>query len=184
MAAIDLPPLPRLAMVEVELMDFGGDLTSPLGGPTQRILRLGSRFMARVQMPALDLACAGAWLAVRNRAKAEGLPVRMGIKQLGDGSVAGTPNAVAGAGTELELSAPGATVGLLFSFVKSGVSYLHQVTAVAGVDINVAPALRADPAGLALEFAAPEIEGLMNSASWSVAMARFAGQTFTVTEAR
>ena len=181
--AIDLPVLSRQATVELRLIDFGGDLTPILGGPVQRILRLGSRLAADVTLPTMDAACGRAWIAARMRAKAEGHMLRLGLKQLG---VAPASRAASsGAGAEIVVaSAAGVEVGHLFSFIVAGVSYLHQVTDISGTTLSVAPMLRADPGGQTLNFQSPVIEGLVDGATWSVERLRFIGQRFTLAEAR
>lgn len=180
---IDLPALPRQATLEVRLQDFGGDLTPVLGGPVQRLSRLGSRLAVEVTLPTLDLACARTWIAARMRAKAEGQTLRLTLRQLG-GSPADRA-AVSGVGTSVAVgSAAGIEVGHLFSFVVGGVSYLHQVTAISGGNLSVAPMLRASPAGQTLNFVAPRIEGLVDGGEWSLERLRFVGQRFSLAEAR
>lgn len=185
---VDLPTLPRGATVSPRLVSFGGPLTPVLGGPVQRIARLGDRFAVEVEMPPLHADCAARLIAARLRAKTLNDTLRMPVPQAGNGAAVGAPIASAGAVNSASLTLPGAagvvTVGMFFSFSVGGRSYLHMVTSVAGSVVGVAPLLRASPAGQALNFAAPVIEGDADGAAWSVQLGRFTSQRFTITEAR
>lgn len=183
---IALPALPRGTDVSQKLLRFGGDLKPGLGGPILRILRLGSRWQFDVSLPPMDLDCARAWLAVRAKSDAEGDTLRLTLKPMGPDSAAVVGRmATSGAGAGLVISSgAGVAVGMTFSFVKDGHSYLHMVTGVAGANLTVSPLLRANPAGLALEFAAPAVDGFVDDLSWTMQRLRFVGQSFTLVEDR
>lgn len=181
--AITLPTLPRQASLDFRMQDLGGDLTPIFGGPVQRILRLGSRLLADVTLPTLTAACARTWIAARLRAKTEGETLRLTVPQMG--AAPADRAAISGAGAGLVVAdGTGLAAGQLFSFEAGGVVYLHMVTGVAGGAVSVGPALRANPAGLTLNFAAPVIEGLVDGPDWSLERMRFVGQRFTLAEAR
>lgn len=186
MSVVTLPLPPRLAKISPRLLRFGGDLTSALGGPSQRISRLGSRFAVRVDLPAMDLDCGRQWIAARTKAEAEGSTARLVLAQADAAGVVGVTASAGGAGASLPVSSvAGISVGLFFSFVVSGHAYLHQVTGIAGGTLAIAPLLRVTPAaGNALEFAAPVVEGLLDDVAWDLDLMRFIGQSFTLTEDR
>ncbi len=185
--AIDLPALPRGSTIAPRGLRFGGDLRSVLGGPTQRMTRLGSRFAVDVDMPKMAAPCAAGLIAARLRAETLGDTLRLPIPQNGNGSAAGAPTATGGAINSAVLTKAGGgaiAVGMFFSFVAGGRSYLHMVTSVAGATLGVAPLLRASPVGHVLNFAAPVIEGLVDETAWTLERLRVIGQRFTITEAR
>lgn len=182
--ALTLPALPLLTEISFELLDFGGDLRSPFGGPTQRILRFGSRYRVSVRLPEQEADIGRLVLAVCGRAKTEGEKVRMAAPQLGDTSGVVGVTAISGSGATLVKSGSGPAVGMFFSFEKSGVVYLHEVTNVAGSTLKVSPMLRADPAGLPLNFAAPVIEGLVDGVAAGLVLNRYVSQSFTIEEAQ
>ena len=86
---VAFPVVPRGAVVSPRLMRMSGDLVSSLGGPTQRITRIGSRFAAEVDLPTLDAACAGRWLGAVLSAEANGdtlalvMPQMLDVRSLG-----------------------------------------------------------------------------------------------------
>jgi hypothetical protein len=182
---VPLPLLPKQAQVAPKVVRYGGDLVSALGGPTQRISRIGTRFAVDVQLPTLDAACAGRWIAAMNKADAIGDTVSLIVPQLGDGKIVGAATGIGAVGaTELEINGGfGVAVGLLFSFVAGGRSYLHQVTDVVDSGtIGIAPALRVAINGVTLNFATPTLEGFIDATAWSVEFARFVGQSFSLAE--
>lgn len=183
--SVALPELPRAARFAPRLIRAGGDLKSSLGGPTQRISRLGSRYAVDVALPTMDLACGQAWVAAQLQAEAIGATVRLALPQRRDLPTGVTATGASGSTLVDVTGAGGAAIvaGMLFSFESGGVSYLHMVTGVDGAELSVAPRLRAALAG-ALEFEAPQVEGFLEETSWSVELLRFVGQTFTITEAR
>ena len=190
--AITLPPVPRLAAVSPRLITFGADLTPPLGGPTQRIRRLGSRFAVDVQLPALDRECGMRWVAALIRAEAEGQTLRLAFPKVLANAVTPSVGSSNQQGTALGVSALSAAVlaGSFFSFEAAGRAFLHMVTANAAADataLNIAPLLRASPAaGTALNFAEPVIEGFVDPGpiGWEQQLKRFASLKFTLTENR
>lgn len=181
---VPLPRLPRQSTVAPRLIRYGGDLTSALGGPTQRIVRLGSRFTVDVQLPTLDAQCAGEWVAAMMRSETLGETVSLIVPQLGDGGDVGAATGTAPAASPTMAITGGArvAVGLLFSFVAEGRTYLHQVTGVGAGVIDIAPLTRVPVSGAALNFANPTIEGFVSETGWSVEFLRFVGQAFAVTE--
>jgi len=69
------------------------------------------------------------------------------------------------------------------SFLAGGRNYLHKVTSVEVDALFVAPALRVVlPAGTALDFITPKLEGFPDETAWSLEYFRFVGHQFTLTE--
>lgn len=184
MAYVQLPDLPRRTKVRQRLVEFGNDLTPFAGGPVQRLLRFGARYALEVTLPPMSLALARTFLAARARAATSGATLRVAVPTLGGGEAVTGRTATAGAGEGLTISdGSGIEPGVFFSFVADGRSWLHMVTSVAGAALTVAPMLRADPTGQALEFSEPMIEGFADAVAWDLE-ALAVGHTFTLTEER
>jgi hypothetical protein len=179
------PNLPRGAAVKPKLVRFGGDLTSALGGPTQRITRPGTRYAVDITLPTLDADCAARWLSASLQADTVGDTVGLVMPQtIVD---ARTLTGVAGTGTagtaSVTVTGSVPQVGAWFSFQAGGRHYLHLVTAAAGNVLTVSPLLRAALSGTPLEFVAPVLEGFTDEApAWDVEFSRFTSHAFTLTE--
>jgi hypothetical protein len=185
--AISLPTLPRGCSPAFRLVELGGPMDSPLGGPTLWLSRLGDKLAVDVELPKLDKdqASAALWLSQRLKAKAEGSTVRLVVPQMGDGAAVTTCTATSGSGAGIvKTGGSGMLVGMLFSFTKSSRKNIHMVTGISGGNLTVAPPLRADPAGLVLDFAAPTIEGFLDGVAWTLDSLLFVGQSFSIIEDR
>lgn len=184
--SVALPTAPRGTKWTPRFMRYGGDLTPVLGGPVQRIGRLGTRFSYQVDLPPMSKAIAAAWIAAIAQADATNDTLRLVVPQLTDGSAVTGRTAVSGVGAGLVISSgAGVAVGQLFSFVVAGHSYLHLVTSVSGSNLGVSPLLRVNPAGVALEFNSPAVDGFApDGANWTLEMLRFVGVSFAVNEDR
>jgi hypothetical protein len=195
--SVSLPNLPDLVQVSARLVDFQSVLTPILGGPVQTIQRLGARFAVDVTLPPLEPADAGKFLAARMKARAENDTLTLAWPQAEIWSVIGGSPVVNGAGQSgARLNISGLTAnqvipaGRFFSFVAGGRSYLHmttlQVTAngAGQVQLHVAPLLRVSPpAGAALNFSAPIVEGLLTGTlEWSLERLRWTSTAFTLSE--
>lgn len=184
---VPFPALPRGAVVSPHLVRVGGDLVSALGGPTQRITRLGSRYAASVELPSLDPVCAGAWLACSLQAEALGQTLSLIVPQMIE--AARTTTGVRGGGTagSNALNLQGSVeppVGSFLSFAFGGRNYLHfVVSSPTGSHITVAPLLRVTlPNNSPIEVAKPILEGFVDDTAWSLEWFRFVGHKFTITE--
>lgn len=192
--AIVLPTNVAPVSYSPSLVDFGGELTPALGGPVQRINRLGDRWSVQVQMPAMDADEARIWISrlVQGRKSSCLLawpqPTAIGgegAPRVNGGSQAGTSLAIDGlpAGKSI-------VEGAFFSIVGPDRRYLHQVVAAAvasgsgAVTLSIEPALRIIPADNAVvELATPMIDGMVQGGvSWSVDMAAEYGLSFTLVE--
>lgn len=198
MPFVTLPALPKGAKINARLIRFGSDLTPTLGGPVQRVSRLGSRFALDVELPPLLAADARAWVAARLKAEAENATVRLTWPQVapvvppfGTVQVDGAGQTGARLAVKGMVPGGGCALGLFFSFADATRHYLHATTenavaSGAGTALySVAPLLRASPGNnVALNFTAPTIEGLLDGASidWTIEQLRVSGASFTLTE--
>jgi hypothetical protein len=177
------------------LIDFGGDLTPPLGGAVQRLDRLGSRWAVEVTMPSMDRDEARVWIA--RLVKAKHSSALLPWPQSADFGAEGAPrvNGAGQSGTVLSIDGLPANKavpeGLFFAIVTGGRRYIHQVSAPAvasgggAVTLSIEPMLRVRPTDNAVvEMAAPLIEGMVQGQEfgWTVDLAQIYGLTFTLSE--
>lgn len=194
--SVDLSPL-RLSAATPSLIDFGGVITPPLGGPAQRIERLGSRWSWEFTTPPVRVEAEGRqWAALLTRAAREGAILPVPQPDL----VPGNPGApvvasLTAAGTLVPVSglAAGYAIGAgrWVSVIVGGTRYLdlivEDVTASGAgtATLRLANLIRVPfPAGAVVELAAPKVEGwLAGPPSWPLDSARLTGFTFAVQEA-
>ena len=199
MSAVALPAIPWQAKAKPSLVRFGGPLTPPLGGPMQRINRLGSRFSLQVSLPPMDEGSALAWIAARSQADATNSTLIVNLPNPPAITAIGTPlvNGASQAGILLAVKGlnAGAVVaqGRFFSVAVSGRNYLYHVTAAATADgsghatLSISPKIRAAMAdGASLNFSAPQIEGFDTAPTieWDVDELVLYGLAFTLMEAQ
>jgi hypothetical protein len=187
--AVTLPTLPQGTSTEITLKSSAVDHTPYLGGPQQRLSRLGDRFAIKVDCRPMRASQAGVVIA----ALLEGLAQRVlypvpqpGLDQgqWANGSVSGSH----AGGRTLSFSGGGAekVVGQYLSIVKNGTRYLHMITAAGGSTLTVIPALRTTlSGGETIEFGEPKIEGYLvgSEQSWVLGMVENVGLTFEIVEA-
>ena len=199
---ISLPASPRYNAGTPYLLSQAADLTSPLGGATQRVLRLGSRFGIDVVYPAMTYSDGQAFLA--RMIAAEAAPVAIEFPQRGfSPGGPGAPIVNGNGQTGGQLALRGVTVGYAFvegqffdfTYTGDGRRYVHIVTdggIAAGdgtVTLGIAPLMRVSPNdGDPLEVGAPMLEGFIQFASkklpWTIEMVRRVGVKFSVVEDR
>ena len=204
MSVIALPASPRYNAGSPFLLSQAADLVSPLGGVTQRISRLGTRFGIDVEYPAMKYADGQAFLAAMIAAEVS--PVAVEFPQRGFAVGApGNPVVNGGGQTGATLAVRSGAAGYafqagqFFDFVTSygGVNrrFVHMVTATTALSgggaatLPIWPLLRVSPNdGDALEVSAPKLEGFIQLASkklpWTIEMVRRVGVKFTVVEDR
>lgn len=198
MAIIELPDWAVPNNVVPYLRDFGGVLTPFLGGPEQRINRLGTRFGVRVTLPPMRTRDQA--LIIQSRliqAKSDRLRMEWYQPDFDTGAPgAAKVSAVVTSGTTLPLKdmTAGYVVkeGQFLSIIHAGRRYMHMFTADAtvGVDNAVIPAvwpmLRTNLSiNDVVELAPPRIEGLVSPGdelSWQIAVDRLASFSFTLAE--
>lgn len=193
---IDLTAIP-LASAQPEVQDFGGLLTPPLGGPVQRINRVGTRWAVSFETPNLPADPAlRLWSGRIARAKIEGAVCWIPEPDLLFtlvGAVA-VRSATSG-GNVLRLVAATAPPGRLVpegkwvSYIHDGRRYLHRTTADAVVigggalDLPVFPALRSiTTIGDTVEVDEPRMQGTLSIGSMLIPLERAAPLTFSISE--
>lgn len=180
------------------LRDFGAVLTPFLGGPEQRINRLGTRFGVRLTLPPATTRFDA--LVIQSRLlRARDDRLRMEWPQADFD--AGTPGAarvaaavISGTAVPLKGMTAGyqAREGQFLSFVHAGRRYVHifaadgTVAADGTLDAAVWPMLRTNLSNNdVVEIAPPMIEGLVSPGdelSWQISVDRLASFSFTLSE--
>lgn len=198
--SIDLAAIePYLRVPTPAYVDFGGELTPLLGGPVQRINRLGNRYRLGYETAPVPEEPTGrviaAWLRL---AKTQG--ARITWPQ--PGLVIGTPGTpliaeAAEAGSTIKLK--GLTAGYairfgqFFSIVHAGLRYLHSAAAQSTADgsgnatVVLNEPLRTDiDVDDVVEIASPKIEGLLQSGDleWPGMLEPYVQFSFTIAESR
>lgn len=194
--AVTLPTTPSPSSASARLLDWGADQVPSLGGPAQRLSRLGSRFAVDYEMPPMEYETAMAWIQRLLRGKTE----RVLIEFFQPGFSAGSPGSpkvatAATGGTSLSLKelSSGYRIkeGQFFSIVHGGRRYLHSANADAtatggAATVGITPMLRtAISVNDVVEIATPMIEGTLSGdeTGWTVNTAHHVGISFTVMEA-
>lgn len=199
MAVIVLPSDPAPNGATPMLRDFGGTLTPFLGGPEQRINRLGTRLGIRVSMPPMRNGDNGR-IFVSRLLQAKQDRLLMDWPQ--PGFTIGAPGSplvstAASGGTALAIKSltPSYAIreGQFFSIVHGGRRYVHMFTAsvvasgTGTVTASIFPPLRTSlSVNDVVEIAAPKIEGHVlpgEELSWQLALDHTTGISFSVMEA-
>lgn len=184
MASIVLPSTPGPRVAKPSLMSFGAVLTPFLGGPSQRINRLGTRWALQVTMAPMPADPQGRlWVNALARAFEAGAV--MAVPQDIDVGSPGAPlvSAAVTSGTALPLK--GMTAGYqlkegqFLSIIHAGRRYLHMVSGavtVAGggtVSAPIWPMLRTSlSVNDVVEIAQPMIEGWIDGKfDWDILQA-------------
>lgn len=181
MASILLPTSPGPRAAKMNLMSFGTILTPFLGGPTQRINRLGTRWSMLVSMPPLMADPDGrVWANALAQAVEAGatMPIVQDIDTGSPGTPVVSANVATGSVLPLSGMTPGYQLraGQFVSIIHGGRRYVYaireDVTVGAGgtISATIFPLLRtALSAGDIVEIATPMIEGWIDSAfGWDV----------------
>jgi hypothetical protein len=168
-----LPTSPQPAKLTRRPVSYGNDLTPPLGGDVQRLVRLGDRWAMDAEMPAMTEADADLWEAALLLGLSDSVVLNIPLPKAGVGSP-GAPlvNGAGQAGLTLAVKGLAASypikVGQWLSLVVSGRRYLHRATAAVAATsgglatVSIWPMLRVSPAnGDTVEIAQPKIEGLI-----------------------
>lgn len=194
---IDLPSHPAPAAAQPALIDFGGFLSPALGGPIQRIERMGNRFRISVTMPPMPSAKLGrSWVRALIQGKQEG--ARMAFPMMGfepgfPGNVLVNGASQSGRTLVVDGTTPNYVFreGQFFSIVTNGKHHLHMVTAevIANASgqatLPIEPMLRVPPANNDVcHFANPMIEGFIigDEQAWSMGLGNFISLGFDLVE--
>lgn len=196
---IDLPDYPSPRDITPALIDYGAVLQPSLGGPIQKLNRLGSRFRLNIIMPPMPSGKLGRqWVARLVRGKFDGVRMELPAPSF-DPGVPGDIR-VNGAGQSgSSLVVDGATPnyiareGQFFSIETAGTHHLYMVAAETifnssgQATVPIAPMLRRQHADNDLcHFGKPMIEGLImgDEFAWQVAVEHITQIEFAITEAQ
>lgn len=180
MSAVVLPVTPGVRSARPMVLSFGSVLTPFLGGPSQKINRLGTRWALRVSMPTMRAEVARYWVDALSRGGETG--VVMAIPQdiaIGDpGAPLVAAAAFAGMTLQIKGLTPGYAVktGQFLSIVHGGRRYVHIFSADAvangsgALTTSIWPMIRT---GLSIndviELARPMIQGWLDAnIEWDV----------------
>lgn len=194
--AVLIPSWPGPVSATPAYLDWGGVLSSPLGGADQKMNRLGDRFALDVTMPPMSSTDDGAaWVAALIQAQKEGalFPWPQGIDVAGSGALAVDGGSQGGTALAVKGSTPSRKFvrGQFFSVVHAGRRYLHILTAAvtAGGDgkatFQIEPMMRTEYANNAvIEVDVPMIEGFLegNSRDWTLDVLMMVGLQFRIKE--
>lgn len=195
---VTLPTCPYPNDYQVLLRDFGSVLTPFLGGPEQRINRLGTRFGLRLSMPPLDADEGMVYLSRLLQGKQSTVTLPWPLLDFDPGTP-GAPlvSANVSSGTALPIKGltPGYTVkeGQFFSIIHAGRRYVYMFTAngtangSGNLSASIFPMLRAAlSTNDVIEIAQPKIEGLVlpgEELSWQIDLSNAREFSFSVMEA-
>lgn len=197
MASIILPASPAIQSAKPSMLSFGTLLTPFLGGPTQRINRLGSRWTLTIRMAPMRAEPDGRiWVNALARGLEAG--VLTSFPQDIDVGNPGNPlvSVAVTSGTTLPIKglSPGYSVkaGQFVSIIHSGRRYMYMFTADAvangsgNLSAAIFPLLRT-PLSIndVIEVASPKIEGwLAGQFDWDILRLPMVQlPEFTITEA-
>ena len=200
---VTLPNTPPPADASFTLVSKATEMSGPLGGPTQRVLRVGSRFKVDFQYPPMPYDQGRQWLARLIAAEATPAAIlfpQRGFRPTYPGPVAvnGPQTSTTNTGGVLAIKGGQAAFELVsgqffhLNASADGRRYLHQLVSDAAigadgtVTLAIQPPLRVIPAdGDSLEFVNVMMEGFVTmNWSWSIALVRRIGLKFTVVEDR
>lgn len=192
MTAVTLPTSPLQRNATPRILDWGGYLEPPLGGPVQRIDRLGTRHAVDYVLPPIGTATlAMQWCQRLKRGLSLGVvmefpQVGFSVGSPGSPTVSGSHSAAASAINLASLSG-GYTEGQYFSVVHSGRRYLYSFDASGSSlsSVAISPMLRtALSNGDQVEMNPPYIEGRLvgDPVSWNIDDVRTYGIAFTIEE--
>lgn len=104
MAAVALPTSPGPVEAKPRFLDWGGELVPALGGPVQRLSRLGSRHAVEFVLPPMTMASAMAWTQRLKRGKNDRVLIPYPLMGFAPGS-SGTPTirTAASGGTTIDI---------------------------------------------------------------------------------
>ena len=195
---VTLPTCPYPTDYQVLLRDFGTVLTPFLGGPEQRINRLGMRFGLRLTMPPMDADEGMVYLSRLLQGRQSTVILPWPLLDF-DSGTPGSPlvSAAVTSGTTIPIKGltPGyqAKEGQFFSVIHSGRRHVYMFTADAtangsgNLSAAIFPLLRtALSINDVIEIAQPKIEGLVmpgEEISWQIGLDNAREFSFSVLEA-
>lgn len=196
---ITLPEHPSPNAADIALIDYGAFLTPSLGGPVQRINRVGSRFKLSVTLPPLPAAKLGRqWVSRLIRGKSEGVRIELPLLDFNPGFPGAVVVSASGqTGSTLTVSGANPNYvfreGQFFSIETGGIHHLYMVnsevvgTAGGTATLAITPMLRRQHLINDLcHFHKPMIEGYIdgNEMMWNLSLGNFIGIQFSLSEAQ
>lgn len=194
---ITLPTCPYPTDYQVLLRDFGTVLTPFLGGPEQRINRLGTRFGLRLTMPPMDADEGMVYLSRLLQGRQSTVILPWPLLDFDPGTP-GAPLVSANVASGTSIPIKGLTVGYpikegqFFSVIHAGRRYVYMFTADATANgsgnatASIFPMLRSPLSNNdVLEIAQPMIEGLVlpgEEISWQIGLSNDREFSFSVME--
>lgn len=196
---IDLPEWPMPASADIALVDWGAFLTPGLGGPVQRVNRLGSRYRISVTYPPLPSKKEGRiFLGRLMRGKSEGVRLPFPLLDFDPGAP-GDVRINGGSQTGSSLVVDGITPNYVFregqplSILTGGKHHLYFVaaemiasnTGTATLPLTTMlrrPHLDNDE----VHVGKPMIEGFIagDELSWNIGVERLVSLSFDITESQ
>lgn len=180
------------------MVDYGALLTPSLGGPVQRVERLGNRFRLSVSLPPMKADRLGRqWVSALVRGKQEGARVELplgGFKPGAPGSPTVDGAGQSGRSLAIAGAAPNYAVrdGQWLNHVASdGQHYVYMnvgetiLDATGAGELTIEPMLRVEPEdGDEVKLAGVLIEGFIagDEQMWSLALGNFIGIGFDLVE--
>ncbi len=199
MTIIALPLTPAPNGATPLLRDFGGVLTPFLGGPEQRINRVGTRFGIRVTMPPMESDEAGRRFVSKLLQARQGRALMKWPQLAFDPGATGNPliNAAVTGGSAIPIkglpAGYAAKDGQFFSIIRAGRRYVHMFTGdgaangSGGLAAQIFPMLRTSLlVNDVIELAQPMIEGHVlpgEELAWEMSLERNIGLSFSIMEA-
>jgi hypothetical protein len=194
---ITLPEYPAPQGADAALVDYGALLEPSLGGPVQRIERMGNRWRLSVTMPPLLTdALKRHWLSALVRGKQEGAKMEFPLMGFAPGST-GSPTVNGGSQSGrsllIENALPNLVVrdGQFFSIETDGQHYLYMnigqtiLNASGAGTLTIEPMLRVPPAdGDDIHLAKPMIEGFIKGDEqvWNISLGNIVSLAFDLVE--
>lgn len=195
---IALPSCPMPNDYGVFLRDFGTILTPFLGGPEQRINRVGTRFGLRLEMPPLDVADGGmAYISKLLQGRTQTVILPWPLLDFDPGAP-GSPVVSANVASGTSIPIAGLTAGYqikdgqFFSILRGGRRYIYMFTADATASgggtltASIFPLLRTPlTIGDVLELAVPKIEGFVSPGDelgWQIGLDNAREFSFSILE--
>lgn len=197
--SITLPTCPVPTDFQPMLRDFGGVLTPFLGGPEQRINRLGTRFGLRLTLPPMGPDEGMAYIArlLRGRADTVVLPWPLLDFDPGEPGAPLVRTSISGGST---IKMKGITAGYavkegqFFSVIHGSHRYVHLFAAdgtasgAGTLDVDIFPMLRSPlSTNDVVEIATPKIEGFVSPGeelAWQIGLTNEREVSFSIVEDR
>lgn len=195
---IDLPAFPSPNGADLALQDFGTMLVPGLGGPVQRVNRMGSRFRGTFTLPPMRMKAGRVWIARLIRGKTEGVRMPLPLLDFDPGAPGNVLiNGADQAGSSLTVD--GATPnyvfreGQPFSIETGGKHHLYMVAqetlanASGQATLPITPMLRRPHLNDDVcHFGKPMIEGFImgDELAWNLALGHFVGIQFDIAESQ